>query len=248
MFYGNFSGEKKSAFSNSLETFNACFSRVYAADNLITFNRNLTFTQDDKFNTSFEHNAVTKQEHSLKWRIHTLCWAASHCLSLEGDFVECGVYLGFSMSVVAEYLNFSQVKKKMYLYDTYSGIPDEYNSELRSNKVYENTPNMYEKVMNKFRKYNNILPIKGQVPDSFNINCPQKIAFLHIDMNSSKSEIAALESLFDKISIGGIIIFDDFGWMGYDQQTLAEIEWLGKRDHKILELPTGQGMIIKKGN
>ena len=65
-------------------------------------------------------------------------------------------------------------------------------------------------------------------------------------MNSSKSEIAALEHLFDKVSKGGIIVFDDFGWMGYDRQTIAEIEWLKNRDHKVLELPTGQGMVIKK--
>ena len=59
-------------------------------------------------------------------------------------------------------------------------------------------------------------------------------------------EIAALEHLFDKVSTGGIIIFDDFGWMGYDKQTKAEIDWLEKNNHKILELPTGQGMVIKK--
>ena len=45
-------------------------------------------------------------------------------------------------------------------------------------------------------------------------------------MNSSKSEIAALKHLFDKVSKGCIIVFDDFGWMGYDRQTIAEIEWL----------------------
>jgi O-methyltransferase len=246
MFYGKFSEEDKNNFNNSLANFNSCFNKVYAADNLITFNRNLTFTLDPDFSESFKKNVVTKQEGSLKWRLHTLCWAASHSLEIAGDFVECGVYLGFSMSVVAEYLNFSSIKKKMYLYDTYQGIPEEYNSEKRSNRVYDQKPDMYEQVMKKFQQYKNILPIKGTVPDSFDIKCPKKIAFLHIDMNSSKSEIAALEHLFDRVTKGGIIIFDDFGWMGYDKQTNAEIEWLKKRNHKILELPTGQGMVIKK--
>lgn len=245
MFYGNFSGDDKDHFNNSLDKFKNCFKKVYAADNLITFNRNLTFIKDPNFSTSFRANARTKQEDSLKWRVHTLCWAASHCLNLPGDFVECGVYLGFSMSVVTEYLDFSMVKKKMYLYDTYEGIPDEYNSEQRSNRVYKSNPNIYQQVVQKFKKYNNVIPIKGVVPDSFKTKCPKKISFLHIDMNSSKSEIAALEHLFDNVVKGGIIIFDDFGWMGYDKQTYAEIEWLENRSHKILELPTGQGMVIK---
>lgn len=245
MFYGDFSGEKKKIFNDSLASFNKCFKKVYAADNLITFNRNITFDQDQSFKESFVHNANTPQEKSLKWRAHTLCWAASHCLGIEGDFVECGVYLGFSMSVVAEYLNFSQQQKKMYLYDTYEGIPEEYNSESRSNKVYESDPNIFDKVVKKFKKYKNVIPIKGIVPDSFETESPKKIAFLHIDMNSSKSEIAALEQLFDRVSTGGIIVFDDFGWFGYTKQAVLEIEWLKKRNHRILELPTGQGCVIK---
>lgn len=246
MFYGNFSGENKNNFNKSLAAFKHCFKKVYAADNLITFNRNLTFMQDSDFSESFQENVSNKQEDSLKWRVHTLCWAASHCVNIPGDFVECGVYLGFSMSVVAEYLDFSKVRKKMYLYDTYEGIPDEYNSEQRSNKVYKSNPKIYEQVVQKFSKYKNVIPIKGIVPDSFKTKCPRKISFLHIDMNSSRSEIAALEHLFDKVTKGGIIVFDDFGWMGYDRQTVAEIEWLKNHNHKILELPTGQGMVIKK--
>ena len=35
--------------------------------------------------------------------------------------------------------------------------------------------------------------VRGIVPDSFAQAVPEKIAFLHIDMNSSKAEIAALE-------------------------------------------------------
>jgi O-methyltransferase len=246
MFYGNFSGENKNNFNNAITSFNNCFKKVYAADNLIAFNRNLTFTQDSNFNESFQQNATTVQENSLKWRIHTLCWAASHALDIDGDFVECGVYLGFSMSVIAQYLDFSTIDKTMYLYDTFEGIPEEYNSEKRSNRVYNENPNMFDQVSRKFEKYNNILPIRGIVPEIFEKTCPAEIAFLHIDMNSSKSEIAALEHLFDKVSTGGIIIFDDFGWMGYDKQTIAEIDWLEKNNHKILELPTGQGMVIKK--
>jgi predicted O-methyltransferase YrrM len=64
-------------------------------------------------------------------------------------------------------------------------------------------------------------------------------------MNSSASELAALEHLFDRVSPGGVVIFDDFGWMGYDKQTVAEIDFMRERGHDILELPTGQGMVIK---
>jgi predicted O-methyltransferase YrrM len=74
---------------------------------------------------------------------------------------------------------------------------------------------------------------------------PERIAFLHLDMNSSKSEIAALEILFDRVSPGGLVVFDDYGWSAYAAQQVAEDAFMRQRGHRILELPTGQGLLIK---
>ena len=74
---------------------------------------------------------------------------------------------------------------------------------------------------------------------------PEKISFLHIDMNSVKAEILALEHLFDRVSPGGIIVLDDFGWIHMRPQAIAEIDFMSKRNHSIMEMPTGQGLVIK---
>ena len=58
--------------------------------------------------------------------------------------------------------------------------------------------------------------------------------------------MAALEHLFDRVTKGGIIIFDDYGWSGYVKQKIAEDAFMAARDHYIMELPTGQGLLIKK--
>jgi O-methyltransferase len=86
------------------------------------------------------------------------------------------------------------------------------------------------------------------VPDSFAQALPERLAFLHLDMNSSKSEIAALEVLFDRLSDGGVIVFDDYGWLGYQAQQRAEDAFMQRRGHRILELPTGQGLLIKQSS
>lgn len=246
MFYGKFPDEKKQQFSDALKHFAGIFKRVYAQDNLIVFNRNLTFfSHDKKFDDAFHRNAVTTQEKSLAWRLHTLCWAANKALKVPGDFVECGVWRGFSFRVVTDYLDFAHVPKQLYLYDTYEGIPSAYNSENRSNRAYACKDDVHAEVLARFGAMPNVQVVKGTVPDSFGQACPDKISLLHIDMNSSASELAALEHLFDLVSPGGVVIFDDFGWMGYDKQTVAEIDFMRERGHDILELPTGQGMVIK---
>jgi hypothetical protein len=179
------------------------------------------------------------------WRIHTLVWAAEHCLNIEGDFVECGVLRGFSMAVVAEYLRFEQIDKQMYLYDTYTGTPPELNSENRDLSYYRQLGDLFDYVSERFAKFPNIHPVKGKVPDSFTDTLPEKIAFCHIDMNSAKSEIAALEHVFDRVTPGGIIVFDDYGWVDYKAQKNAEDVFMAERGHTILENPTGQGILIK---
>ena len=246
MFYGNFDEEQGKKLRSALDSLRELFPRMYAHDNLITFNRNISFVHlDPQFRQSFEKNISTQQEQSLAWRLHTLCWAAKHALKIEGDFVECGVFHGFSFAVLTDYLQFENVKKKLYLYDTYEGIPEEYNSENRSTELYKKLGDLAPKVRERFSKYPNVEVVKGTVPDSFKTACPEKIALLHVDMNSSKSELAALNALYDKVTQGGIIIFDDYGWVGYGQQTVAEFEFMRERNQSIMELPTGQGLMIK---
>ena len=42
-----------------------------------------------------------------------------------------------------------------------------------------------------------------------------------------------------------MIVFDDFGWSSAVNQCKAELDFMRKRGHAILELPTGQGLVIK---
>jgi hypothetical protein len=64
-------------------------------------------------------------------------------------------------------------------------------------------------------------------------------------MNSAQAEEQALEHLFDHVSPGGLIVLDDFGWCCNVAQMESQHEFMRKRDHAILELPTGQGLVIK---
>lgn len=250
MFYGDFSGDKGAQFREAIALMQSIFGRVHAADNLITLGRSVGFSQDPDFATAMEQNAQTAQERSLAWRVHTLSWAAEQALHREGDFVECGVWKGFSFGVVTQYLNWAEVPKQLYLYDTFSGIPEAYNSEKRSNAVYEqqnaHDPDaIFKAAKARFEGMENVHLVRGTVPETFSEVCPEKIAMLHLDMNSAASEIAALEVLWDRLVPGGLIVFDDYGWASYGAQKSAEDAFMAERGHKIMELPTGQGLLLK---
>lgn len=224
-------------------------NRSYFGDNMVLLSRNLSFRMDKKFIEDFNFFAKTDQEKSLVWRLHTLTWAARNALHVDGDFVECGVFKGFCSAVVLKYLDFANIDKTAFLYDSFEGLSDQTSTE-DERKMWDYSQfdfdAIYREVLEIFALYPNVKVIKGVVPFSFDIACPNKIAFLHIDMNSAIAEIMALERLFDKVSPGGIIVLDDFGWDINSDQTMAEFAFMLDRNHSVLELPTGQGLIIKQ--
>jgi len=233
MFYSDFSDiTKKISFELALETLKETFYRIYAADNLIAVDKTLGFLKDAKFIKSFEKYAESEQEKSLGWRLHTLIWATQSCLNIPGDFVECGVLKGFSSAVIADYHGFENVNKTMYLYDTFEGQPI-------------GNDGQYRFVRSRFQKYGNIFVVKGILPGSLATKCPSKISFLHVDLNSADAEIGVLKALFDKVSTGGMVVLDDYGWLAHEDQKIALDTFFSCHSHSVLELPTGQGLVVK---
>ncbi|MSO65210.1 MAG: hypothetical protein EXQ85_05335 [Alphaproteobacteria bacterium] len=141
------------------------------------------------------------------------------------------------------------------MYDTFAGFSERYSSPADFGKyadffafahVLHNPPGLYERVATRFAAYSNVKVIKGVVPDVLAEVSPQKIAYLHIDMNSPAAELGAIEVLFDRVVPGGVIVLDDYGWLVFQKQREVEDEFMARRGHSILKLPTGQGMVIKR--
>ena len=96
-----------------------------------------------------------------------------------------------------------------------------------------------------FSEWPNAVVVRGTVPDILDAVSFGEVAFLHLDMNSPRAEQAALELLFSRITPGGIIIFDDYGWKQFQKQKESADRTMAERGHVILELPTGQGLVVK---
>ena len=86
---------------------------------------------------------------------------------------------------------------------------------------------------------------RGFLPGTLDDSAPEKIAFLHLDLNSAKPEVGCLEVLFDRIVSGGIIVLDDYGWSIFRAQKDAEDQFFSECGIGVMELPTGQGLVMK---
>lgn len=214
---------------------------AFTGDNLVTFSKNLSFLTDVEFMRAYNAHVTTKVERGIIWRIAVVAWAARNGMRLQGDFVECACYKGITARIVCDYVNFgAEADRTYYLYDLF-----DHDVSMPHHHMPEHSGTLFDEVKQRFSHLSNVVITQGRVPDSFVTAVPDKIAFLHLDLNNVDAEIGALEVLFERMVPGAIMVLDDYGWLGYRAQKLAEDPWLEKRGYRVLELPTGQGLLIK---
>ena len=214
----------------------------YFADNLLTIGRALSFLEDKPFVAALRACAREDRDLVIAWRTHILTWAAKNCLAVPGDFVECGTYRGYSAEVICRYVQQHKAGKRFVLYDLF----DPGDGGGVGHRLPSHGNALFAEVVARFQPHPGVLVVRGKVPDALPETAPERISFLHLDMNNAAAEAAALDALFDRISDGGMIVLDDYGWSYYSEQRVVADRFAAAHGQLIVELPTGQGMLIKR--
>lgn len=227
-------------------------SLTYATDDLYTFH-NSDFMKEPLFKESYDLAKKVDDNHCLQkndipWRMHVLYWAGNLVKDIPGDFVDCGVNTGFCARSLMNYINFKKLNKKYYLLDTFTGLDRRYSTKKEMDAQYYfkygEGEDMYERVKKVFSSFD-VKIIKGPVPDTLPQVKSEKICFLHLDMNSAMPEVFALNYFWNKISKGGIVLFDDYVYGSDSYMKNMHDAWAKKHNVQILSLPTGQGLLVK---
>lgn len=228
---------------------------VYNFDGLYT-NHNHEFTRSPEFQRAYwrgvNGTTGTTEDNCGEWRVHIALWTAQNALRREGDFVECGVYLGFISSAIMTYLRWNETKgsRRYILIDNFEGVvpsllteeEKQLGREGQYGDIYSST---YERAAKNLSEFSNVDFVRGNVPEILPLAPTSKVAFLHLDMNSAIPEIGALKYFWDKLVPGAFILLDDYAFKGYEPQQRA-IDKLGSElGFSVASLPTGQGLIIK---
>ena len=139
---------------------------------------------------------------------------------IQGEIVELGVFKGISLIRIAQIRDTLKIKKKIYGFDTFDSFPvvdnsDGYDKAFPSSFTKTAgkpiTKNRLEKILSN-KKLKNIELVKGDIFKTLQILKKNKIkiSLLHLDMDLEKATFFALDLLYNNITKGGIIIFDDY--------------------------------------
>lgn len=159
--------------------------------------------------------------------------------NIPGDLIECGVYLGANPDIMVRTLKWRNVTDRgVWLYDTYEGMPQPTKEDNQAGAAGQATPSGspyadWEKAANHHKggsdwmrgplevvqarmrlldyPQDRIHFVKGMVEDTIPGESPAQIALLRIDTDFYSSYHHILNTLWDRVSPRGVVIFDDYG-------------------------------------
>jgi O-methyltransferase len=167
----------------------------------------------------------------------------------EGDVVELGCYVGESSKYLMKTLLETKSTKKLYLYDSFEGLPPlskwEENTGWRAGTL-KTTRDVLETNFS-----DNNLPIpftyRSWFKDIPEQAFPEKIAFAFLDGDFYDSIYDSLDKIFDKVVDGGHIYFHDYKRNDLPGVEAAIIDYFNSRglENTVIEVIENLGMYIK---
>jgi len=177
-------------------------------------------------------------------RGYVLFCLAKQALDIPGEFWECGVYKGGTATLLSEILNASKTAKKLYLFDTFEGMPEtDPRFDLHGKGDFSDTS--LEAVTASIGAVDRCVFKKGWIPETFAGLGHMKISFAHIDVDIHRSILDCLDFIWPRLSIGGFIICDDYGFPSCPGARAAVDEFFIGKPVVPLCIPTGQCVIFK---
>jgi len=181
-------------------------------------------------NNVIQSNIDSKRYEGLDWPInaHTMIGIKRlnnlhNCLNtirenkIDGDIVETGVWRGGASIFAKIYCDLYDLNKKVFVVDSFEGLPPPEHPEDNGDIHYtiDFLKVSLNEVKNNFSLYNcldnNVVFLKGWFADTLPNNSEIKqISILRMDGDMYKSTMDVFDSCYEKVTLGGQIIVDDY--------------------------------------
>ena len=160
---------------------------------------------------------------------------------IPGDFVECGVWAGGSCLLAAiSFRIFGDTSRSLYMYDTFDGMPEPSENDMDWDgnpawaawKAHRDSGKRWGfggalavvKATVGSSEYpdDQLIYIEGMVEDTIPEVAPKEISILRLDTDLYESTRHELEHLYPRLSVGGVLIIDDYGYFKGAREAVDE--------------------------
>jgi O-methyltransferase len=199
---------------------------------------------------SFENKKIDSSiinSEQIKWLVSFLLDSIEN--NNDGDIVELGCYVGESSKYLMKCLLDTESNKKLYVYDSFEGLPELSEWEINSGWKPGTLKTTEDIFISNFKQNNLPLPIihKDWFKNIPEYKIPEKISFAFLDGDFYDSIYDSLSKVYDKVSDGGYICFHDYNRHDLPGVKAAVDDFLAERGQKnnTLEICPQLGVLRK---
>jgi hypothetical protein len=170
--------------------------------------------------------------------------ACCHSVSdLPGVAAEVGVYMGGSLEIIARGLP----KKVVHAFDTFAGIPEDLAEDDDAFDIHQFDDNSLQAVCERLWDRDNISYHEGTFPETLEGTGLQHRLFclVHSDADIYRTTRDSLEFFYPRMSLGGIIVLDDYNWPPCGGCKRAVDEFAATIPDEIIPTVESQAIIVR---
>ncbi|MFW5693536.1 MAG: TylF/MycF/NovP-related O-methyltransferase [Alkalispirochaeta sp.] len=180
-------------------------------------------------------------------RLYELWELTEQALKVPGTFLEVGTWRGGSAALMGLRLKHLGAHRPLVIADTFSGVAkagphDPYyeGGEHSDTDLDTVTAFLHSLDLSNFRLLSGVFPedTAHHVPD-------ETIALCHIDVDVHNSAQGVFEWVVPRIPLGGIIVFDDYGFFGCEGVTRFVHELRARDDVCVIANVNGHAVVVK---
>jgi len=183
-----------------------------------------------------------------KYRCYELWTLVEQTHKLTGSLIEVGVWRGGTGALIARSASLRGIQDTVYLCDTFTGIvkAGPHDPVFRDGDLGDTSMQMVEQLIYEQFKLSNVMIIAGIFPEQA-ADCLADATFrlCHIDVDVYQSAKDITDWLWRRLVVGGVMIYDDYGFQGCSGITSCVDEQRGLDDRLIIHNLNGHALIIK---
>lgn len=197
--------------------------------------------KDEAFRAYFERFS------GENWKSFERRWNVGELLKLlvdvPGQLAECGVFRGgnaYQMCAFAQ-----KNGRRVHLFDSYEGLsaPTDADGAYWQKGDLSASEQLVHANLAEFDCFDTY---KGWIPEAFPKVMDHTYAFVHIDVDLEQPTYDSMAFFYPRLNKGGIILLDDHGYDTCPGARKAALDYMADKTEPVLDLSSGQGLIIKQ--
>jgi len=203
---------------------------------------NLDWYEDKAFNEYLRAFGETRGINSgRRWMVYQLLRATK---DVPGDTAECGVFHGATSYAICAFAAAAGLERTHHAFDSFEGLSEPTELDGRHWRKHDLSVGLAS-VQQRLARFTKVRYHKGWIPECFPEVETLSFAFVHIDVDIHEPTRDSIAFFYPRLSEGGILVCDDYGFAVCPGATKAIDEYLRDKPEKMLALSDGGGFLIK---